>query len=288
MVMMLGFIVDVVEVDFRVTDRVPGIPGDLQDHEGDPEADHRVENRRAKPGSDRAADHRQRDEAIDPRVVSVRDERRTAEPSPTAQTHACGDLVADEADDARGGEHSEVAQVLRMNEASDRLDKRDSRRHSDRQHDEQAGDLLAPCAAQEEGDTKWHGGECVAEVMDHVREQRDRPGNNEDEQLHDRRDPENSKRDRDRLQAFAGAQDRAVDQAVRMTVIESLAIAIVIAMVREVIVIVREVIVIVLGSGVVLVLANVQALCSCRSTSPRRRCSTWKTAWSSRSATCES
>jgi hypothetical protein len=106
--------------------------------------------------------------------------------------------------------------------------------------------------------------------VDHVGEQRHRARNNEHKKLNDRGDRENGEYDRDSLDAFARTEDRAVDQAVRVTVLAVI------------------VVVVVIDSAVGLVLANAYPLRSWRSTRPSRKCSTWKTAWSSRSATCES
>ena len=47
---------DVVEVDRRGADGVPGVPGDLQDHDRDQEPDDRIGDVRAKPDHDCAAD----------------------------------------------------------------------------------------------------------------------------------------------------------------------------------------------------------------------------------------
>src|SRR3954452_3444015 len=85
-------VVDLLEVDLGVADRPPGVPGDLQDHDGDREPDHRVDDRNAEPGGERAADHSERDEAVDSRVLSVCEERRAAEPAAAAEAHLRGDL----------------------------------------------------------------------------------------------------------------------------------------------------------------------------------------------------
>ena len=48
-------LIDVVEVDFGVADGVPGVPGDLEDHERDREADDRVGDLRAERDQDALA-----------------------------------------------------------------------------------------------------------------------------------------------------------------------------------------------------------------------------------------
>ena len=93
-------------------DDPPGVPGDLQDDEGDREADDRVGDLRAERDDDRAGDDAERDEAVDAGVVAVGDQRRAVEPATAAQPHLGGDLVAEEADHAGGGEHPEVREVL--------------------------------------------------------------------------------------------------------------------------------------------------------------------------------
>ena len=149
-------------------------------------------------------------------MVPIGDQCGTAEPSPTSEPDARGDLIADEADDAGAGENREMVQVLRMDQAQNRLDERDRRRDSDREHNEEAGDLLSASAAQEEGDPQRYRGQCVAEVVNHVREQRNRAGTDKDKQLRNRGSPKNSERDRNRLHTFMRAEDRAIDQPVRV------------------------------------------------------------------------
>ncbi len=55
--------------------------------------------------------------------------------------------------------------------------------------------------------------------MDQVREQRDASGENEDERLRDSCCAEDAKTEEDRVDAGARAEDRAVDEAVRVPVI---------------------------------------------------------------------
>ena len=61
-----------------------------------------------------------------------------------------------------------------MDEPQDRLVEGDAGRDEDREHDGEAGDLLAAGAAQEERDPERHRGQRVAEVVDQIGEQRDR------------------------------------------------------------------------------------------------------------------
>ena len=117
---------------------------------------------------DRAGDDAERDEAVDPGVVAVRDQRRAREPPAGTQPHLGGDLVPDEADHPGGGEHPEVGQVLRVDEALDRLVERDAGRDEDREHDGEPGELLGAEVAQEERDPERDRGQRVAEVVDQV------------------------------------------------------------------------------------------------------------------------
>src|SRR5689334_287539 len=91
----------------------PRVPGDLEDHERDDEADDRVADSGAEGDHDGAGDDAEGDEAVDPSVVSVRDERRAVEPAAAAEPHLGGDLVADEADRSGRSENPEMAERLR-------------------------------------------------------------------------------------------------------------------------------------------------------------------------------
>ena len=100
-----------------------------------------------------------------------------------AEAYARGELVSEEANRARCGEHAQVVERLRVYEALDRLVERNTRGEEDRQDDEEAGQFLAPIGAKPKRDAKWHGGERIAEVMDHVGQERDRPRGDEDRRL---------------------------------------------------------------------------------------------------------
>ena len=71
----------------------PGVPGDLQDHERDPEPDQRVGALEPERDDDRARDDTERDEAVGARVVAVGDQgrarraaaRRAAAPEPRSR-----------------------------------------------------------------------------------------------------------------------------------------------------------------------------------------------------------
>ena len=108
--------------------------------------------------------------------------------------------------------------MLRVDEALDRLVERDAGGDEDREHDGEPGQLLAAEAAQEERDPERDRRQRVAEVVDQVGEQRDRTGQDEDRELKQRGDYQDGEADRDGLDAGARADDRAVDEPVRVAV----------------------------------------------------------------------
>ena len=79
---------------------------------------------------------------------------------------------------------------------------------------------------QEEGESQRHGGERVAEVVDEVGKQRDRVRHQEDGELQEGRNAEDGETDCNRLDALAGANDRAIDEAMRMAVLSGRAVAV--------------------------------------------------------------
>ena len=105
-----------------------------------------------------------------------------------------------------------------MDQPLDRFVERDECADQDRGDDREPGELLAAERAEEERDPEWDRGECVAEVVDQVGEQRDAAGGEEDRGLRERRDEEDCERDRDGLDALVRANDRWVNKPVRMTV----------------------------------------------------------------------
>ena len=128
-------------------------------------------------------------------------------------------LVPEESDCARRRKHPKVSEVLRVEEALDGFVQGNAGGDEDREDDREARELLAPEAAEEERDSERHGRERVAEVVDQVSEKRDRVRSEEDRELSDRGEAENRKAQRNCLDAFARANDRAVDESVRMAVI---------------------------------------------------------------------
>src|SRR5438105_15265491 len=85
-------------------DGVPALPGDAEDDGGDYEPDDRVGQVEAEGNDCGAREDSEADEAVDAGMVSVGDEGGTVQPTSGAQATLGGDLVADEADDAGGGQ----------------------------------------------------------------------------------------------------------------------------------------------------------------------------------------
>ena len=138
-------------------------------------------------------------------MVAVGDQRRAVEAFAAAEANLRGDLVADEADHTGRGEDPEMCQVLGMDQPLDRLVERDHRADEDRRHNAEPGPSLAPCGAKEESDPERHRCQAVAVVVDQISEQCDAPRGDEDDGLHDRRDRQDSKADRDSLKAQTAA-----------------------------------------------------------------------------------
>lgn len=189
----------------------------MQDDQRDREADERVAELEAERHDYRAADDSEGDESIGACVVSVGDKCRAAEALAGAEADQCGDLVADESDRAGGGECAEVGERLWVDQPLDRLPERDAGTDEDCCDNEVAGRLLAAGTAQEESDSEWQSGESVTEVVDQIGQQRDAVRAEEDADLDQRGGEENDEADRDGPDALAGADDRRVDEPVRVS-----------------------------------------------------------------------
>jgi hypothetical protein len=200
----------------RCGHQTPGVPGDLEDHERDDEADDGITDRGSEGDDDRARDDSERDETIGPSVVAVCDQRGARESATGAESHLGRKFVSGEPDDAGRGKHPQVGQVLRVEEALDGLVQRHARRDENREYDRKTGELLAPEAAKEERYAERDGGQRIAEVVDQVGEQRDRVGEEEDYELRDCGETEDREAEGDRFDTLARANDRAVDETVRV------------------------------------------------------------------------
>ena len=129
------------------------------------------------------------------------------------------DLVPHEADRPGGCECPQVVERLRVDQTLDRLHECEARAEEDRRHDEVAGCLLAPLAPEEERDPERHRGQCVAEVVDEIRQQGDAVARHEQSDLHERREQEHGEGDRDRSDACPRPDDRRIDETVAVAVI---------------------------------------------------------------------
>ena len=98
------------------------------------------------------------------------------------------------------------------------------------------GDPLGPKRSQQEGDTDRDRRRGVAEVVDEVGEQGDGPGDDEDRQLCERREPQDAETERDRAEAGVRAHDRTVDEPVRVPVSSIMVVGVVIVAVPVVMV----------------------------------------------------
>ena len=105
---------------------------------------------------------------------------------------------------------------MRVNQANDRLVQGHACGDKYRENDEEPGDLLATGAAKIEGDSQWNRRKRVTEVVDQVSKQRDRVREQKNEQLPDGGKTENEQTERDRLNALPRADDRTIDETVRV------------------------------------------------------------------------
>jgi formiminotetrahydrofolate cyclodeaminase len=106
-----------------------------------------------------------------------------------------------------------------MYQADDRLVRRHAGRDEDRQNHGEPGELLTATRAKKEGDPERDSRERITEVVDQISEERDRAGEDEDDHLRRRGNPEHSETERDRLDALARSNDRAIDEPVRVAML---------------------------------------------------------------------
>jgi hypothetical protein len=106
-----------------------------------------------------------------------------------------------------------VRQALLVDEAQDRLRKRDAGADEDRKHDRQPGEALSANALQKEGDPERDRGQRVAEVVDQVGEEGDAAAQRVDDDLHHRGYQQYCKARRDGLHPGARAHLESVRMA---------------------------------------------------------------------------
>jgi type IV secretory pathway VirB10-like protein len=88
----------------------------------------------------------------------------------------------------------------------------------DCQHDAKTGQPLPAHTAEEEGKPKRNRGQRVTEVVDQIREQRNAERARVDERLRDSGDGKDRQAPRHRADPGTGAENRAIDEAMRMVV----------------------------------------------------------------------
>ena len=152
---------------FGRSDRAPRVPSDLEDDACDEKTHDRVGPGEAERDDGGARDDAQGDEAVDASVVAIRDERGTRELPSRPQAYLRRDLVAEEADDAGGGEDPQVGGLFGVDQAVDRLVERHHRAHEGHRDDHLADELLAAEGAKKEGESwgwsrSWSWSWCVA------------------------------------------------------------------------------------------------------------------------------
>jgi tetratricopeptide (TPR) repeat protein len=84
------------------------------------------------------------------------------------------DLVTDEADDAGGGQQPEMGERTRVDETLDRLNESDEGADEDGEHDAEPGNPLPARAAEEEREAERDRSQRIAEVVDQIRQAEDR------------------------------------------------------------------------------------------------------------------
>src|SRR3990170_2906373 len=211
--------------------RPPGVPRDLEDHKRDHQPHDRVCEIEAERDTECAHHDSQRDEAVDACVISVSDQRRARKSPSGPEPHLRGNLVPEEADDARERQRAEIRERLGVDEADDGLVERNTGGDEYREDDEEPRDPLGPKRPKQKGDADWDRRCGVPEVVDEVGEQGNGVRNGEDRQLRKSSEPQDPEADRDGPEAGARAHDRAFDQPVRVTMPSSVLVLVAVVVV---------------------------------------------------------
>jgi hypothetical protein len=109
-----------------------------------------------------------------------------------------------------------VLELLGVQQAQHSFLQRDAGGDEDREHDGVAGPAFGAGAAKEEGGADRERRQRVATVVDQVGEQGDAAGEEEDERLGHCRRGEHAEADQDGTDTGAGAENRPVDETVRV------------------------------------------------------------------------
>ncbi len=198
-------------------DGLPRVPGDLEDHSGNREADKRIGDRSAERDDGRAGDNAKGDERVDARVVPISDQGGAVKALSPAQPDSRGDLVPDESDDTRSSEHPQVTQVLRVDKSLNGFVQGYERADQDRGDDSEPGPTLAARRAEVERNAERNRREAVAVVVDQVGEECHASRSDEDERLDRGGSCQDGKAYRDRLDPVTGFDDRSIYEAMRVT-----------------------------------------------------------------------
>ena len=121
---------------------------------------------------------------------------------------------------------------LRVDQSADRLVRGNDRRERDHGHDEDPGQVLGPTVsvgvaavrrapAQDERDPQGYCGQRVGEVVDGVRQECDRPGEQDNDQLGDRRDAQGDQADLDRPDPLDTGLKNRVDRVGRVVAVRA-------------------------------------------------------------------
>ena len=142
--------------------------------------------------------HRQRGEAVGAGVQTVGNQCGRTDSAADADPVQRHQLVADEADEACGGDPAHVLDLHRVNQPHHGLVPGDDRRKGDHRDDEEPGQIfgaaeavgVAPrrrACAEHERDPQRHRRQRIGEVVNGVRRQRNRPGEHHDDGLRESR-----------------------------------------------------------------------------------------------------
>ena len=124
-------------------------------------------------------------------MVAVGDQRGAVQPAAGARSDPGGDPVAEVTDRAGAGEHGQVPGRRGVDQARDGLDACHARADEHRGDHGQAGPPLGVRGAEPEGEAQGDRGQRVPEVVDHIGQQGDAVGGDEEDRLRDRGQPEN-------------------------------------------------------------------------------------------------
>jgi hypothetical protein len=109
-----------------------------------------------------------------------------------------------------------MCQLPRLNQSHHAFVEGNAGTDEDREDDEVARGLLGPLAAKQERGTEWERGQRVAHIVNQVGEESDTVGEHEDRGLRERGREQHDQADRNCADARAGANDRWVNQSMRV------------------------------------------------------------------------